>query len=285
MITSLAPAKINLFLHVTGKRADGYHFLESLVVFADYGDDISVEQADGLRLEISGPFARDIDAGPDNLVLKAARLLQQECGARPGARIHLIKRLPVASGIGGGSSDAATTLKLLNRLWRLDITDERLAKLGLSLGADVPVCLLEKPALMRGIGEELQEVKISDISSILLVNCKKQVSTAEVFRRLTLQNTGEANIIPPVGAVELAALLEGTRNDLQGPAIAIVPQIADVISVVEHLDGCQLARMSGSGATVFGLFAEAEAAEAAARRIGRQHPDWWVSAARIMTGA
>ena len=158
MITSLAPAKINLFLHVTGKRADGYHFLESLVVFADYGDDISVEQADGLRLEISGPFARDIDAGPDNLVLKAARLLQQECGARPGARIHLIKRLPVASGIGGGSSDAATTLKLLNRLWRLDITDERLAKLGLSLGADVPVCLLEKPALMRGIGEELQEV-------------------------------------------------------------------------------------------------------------------------------
>jgi 4-diphosphocytidyl-2-C-methyl-D-erythritol kinase len=138
---------------------------------------------------------------------------------------------------------------------------------------------------MRGIGEELQEVKISDISSILLVNCKKQVSTAEVFRRLTLQNTGEANIIPPVGAVELAALLEGTRNDLQGPAIAIVPQIADVISVVEHLDGCQLARMSGSGATVFGLFAEAEAAEAAARRIGRQHPDWWVSAARIMTGA
>jgi 4-diphosphocytidyl-2-C-methyl-D-erythritol kinase len=138
---------------------------------------------------------------------------------------------------------------------------------------------------MRGIGEELQVVKLSGISSILLVNCKKQVSTAEVFRRLTLQNTGEANFTPPVGAVEFAALLEGTRNDLQAPAIAIVPQIAEVMNAVENLDGCQFARMSGSGATVFGLFAAAEAAEAAARRIGQQHPDWWVSAARIMTGA
>ncbi|WP_334128094.1 4-(cytidine 5'-diphospho)-2-C-methyl-D-erythritol kinase [Sneathiella sp.] len=286
MIDALAPAKINLFLHVTGKRADGYHLLESLVAFAAYGDRISVAPADNLTLEMSGPFASETDTGPDNLVWKAAEQLRRAAGVRHGAHIHLVKNLPVASGIGGGSSDAATTLKLLNRAWNLKLAPERLAEIGLSVGADVPVCLLGKPAMMRGIGEQLEEIPGFELNHIILVNCNIKVSTAEVFRRLPrIEARPAVRSSDMAGGVDLAAFLGATRNDLERPAMEIEPMIADAIAAVSALAGCRLARMSGSGATVFGLFATAGAARDAAVTLTARHPGWWTRATRLQGGA
>lgn len=282
MIEAVAPAKINLFLHVTGKRADGYHLLESLVAFADYGDEITVEAAEDLSLDLAGPFGPETDTGRANLVWKAAELLRRETGTQAGARIRLVKKLPIASGIGGGSSDAATTLKLLNRLWGLDLPPARLAALGLSLGADVPVCLLARPAMMRGIGEQLDETAIYGPNHIILVNCNIKVSTADVFRRLTIP---AARDITPfamdAGGVDLASLRDRARNDLEAPAIALHPPIANVIAELGAIDGCVFSRMSGSGATVFGLFDSGAAAAAGASLLAARHPDWWVVATRL----
>jgi 4-diphosphocytidyl-2-C-methyl-D-erythritol kinase len=266
-----APAKVNLYLAVTGRRADGYHLLDSLAVFPAIGDVIHATLDDDLSLAITGPFAGDLTSGDDNLVLRAARALATNAGIGTGARIILDKRLPLASGIGGGSADAAATLRLLSDLWGIE-TD--LAALAVGLGADVPVCLASRPARMRGIGDRLSPAPKLPPCGILLANPNLAVATAAVFSA----RSGDFSPAPvlPAGwdrVADLAADLARTSNDLQAPAIALCPPIADVLAAIAATPGNRFARMSGSGATCFGLYDTPSAAEAAARTLKRT--GWW----------
>ncbi len=269
----IAFAKVNLALHVTGRRADGYHLLDSLVVFAGIGDRLEAEPADGLSLSLTGPQASGLGAGADNLVLRAAMLL------RPpgrGAALRLTKVLPVAAGIGGGSADAAAALRLLGRLWRVGAPD---AAAVLSLGADVPVCLGLKPARMRGIGEDLAAVALPAFW-IVLANPGVPVATGAVFAGLARRDNEPMAAAPPFpDAATLFGWLAAQRNDLEPPARAIAPAIDAALAALAAQPGCGLARMSGSGATCFGLFAAEAAARAAADALRRAEAGWWVSAA------
>lgn len=278
----LARAKINLYLHVTGKRADGYHLLDSLIVFAEAGDVLRVDDADDLSLAIDGPFAEGLAGEADNLVLRAARALAAEAGIAPRARIHLTKSLPIASGIGGGSADAAAALIELCRLWRLDIDTARLQKIALALGADVPVCVDGRPAFIGGIGEEIVLAGRLPAAWLVLVNPKVPTPTPQVFkaRRGDFSPTARWQT-PPADFDSLIAYLDGCRNDLTEAAISVAPAIADVLSVIAASEGCRLARLSGSGATCFGLYPDAVTAEAARAAILRVRPGWWATAARI----
>ena len=276
-VCETARAKINLTLHVTGQRADGYHLLDSLVVFADLGDRISVAPADDLALVINGPEGAGLAADGDHLVRRAARA----GGASQGAAITLDKRLPVASGIGGGSADAAATLVALSRLWRMGLPDGGAV---LRLGADVPVCLAGHPARMQGVGEVVTPLPHPlPAAHLVLVNPRVQVSTPAVFKGLARKDN------PPMPAdlprlkslPELAAFLMMQRNDLEAPAMAAQPVIGQVKAALGGQPGCHLARMSGSGATCFGLFGDPLTAAAAARAIRTTHPDWWVEAAAM----
>jgi 4-diphosphocytidyl-2-C-methyl-D-erythritol kinase len=263
-----APAKVNLFLHVTGRRADGYHLLDSLAVFPAVGDFCSVEPADDLSLKITGPFSATLAADPDNLILRAARLLK----ADGGAKLTLEKYLPVASGIGGGSADAAAALRLLSRHWGVEAPLDELA---LQLGADVPVCLASAPARMSGIGDLLFPAPVLPAFGILLCNPGVAVSTAEVFRARAQKTFSPLAELPDSwpSAAAMAATLAALRNDLEAPAIALAPVIGDVLAALVTLPGCLLARMSGSGATCFALFATPNAAAAAAAALNP--PGWW----------
>lgn len=267
-----APAKINLFLHITGKRMDGYHLLESLVVFTELGDMVHAESAHELSLATVGPFANAL-AAEDNLVMHAARAMQQAFGVRMGAALRLEKRLPVASGIGGGSSDAAATLRLLARLWQVDIEDRRMKEIALSLGADVPACLQARPVLLRGIGELLTPVASDETLWLVLVNPGTPLSTKEVFAGYQEFYT------PPLPDNRMPHLSE-CRNDLEIVTTALRPVIAQVLARLRANDGCRLARMSGSGPTCFGWFENARSAEDAAASIAAGHPHWWVRATR-----
>jgi 4-diphosphocytidyl-2-C-methyl-D-erythritol kinase len=269
-----APAKVNLHLHVVGRRPDSYHLLDSLVVFARVGDRLTVSPADDLSLSVTGPFAAGLAGEADNLVLRAARMLAARAGLQTGGALVLEKNLPVASGIGGGSADAAAALRLLARFWGLEssIPDDLCA----GLGADVPVCLSGRPALMSGIGEALAPAPPLPELGIVLVNPGVAVSTPAVFGgrmgpfsdpvRFPTEGWGDAE--------SFAAALRETRNDLEPPARALAPAIGDTLEALAGAPGCLLARMSGSGATCFGLFPSAEAARAAAGWIVRD--GWWV---------
>lgn len=273
-----AHAKINLYLHVVGRRDDGYHLLDSLAVFAGAHDVLSATPAPVLSLDLSGPFARSLrDEDTDgNLVMRAARSLQVEAGNPAGAAIRLEKTLPIASGIGGGSADAAAALRLLRRLWNADDIDAaRLAALATTLGADVPVCLSQRPARMGGIGEELQPAPTLPNCFMVLVNCGVAVSTPAVFRARAPGFRAPADL--PDRWTDLPAMADGLSrlaNDLEPSAIALCPPIAGVLAAIASQSGCRLARMSGSGATCFGLFAAEHEALEAARNLAR--PDWWV---------
>ncbi|MGV6811916.1 MAG: 4-(cytidine 5'-diphospho)-2-C-methyl-D-erythritol kinase [Brevirhabdus sp.] len=266
-VTAFAPAKINLCLHVTGQRADGYHLLDSLVGFASVGDQITVRPAPVLRLEVTGPRSAGVPYDGRNLALKAARLTGQ------GADITLDKHLPAAAGIGGGSSDAAATLRALT-----DLTGAPLPPLKtlLRLGADVPVCLLAKGARMRGIGEQVDPVTLPLVPS-LLINPGVEVPTPAVFAALdSKENEPLPNVLPAFADVpSLVTWLRGQRNDLQRPAIAAAPVIEDALAALAATDA-GLFRMSGSGATCFGLFASDAARDAAANQIAAAQPGWWV---------
>lgn len=269
-----APAKINLHLHVVGRRPDGYHLLDSFVVFARVGDRLTVTPADELSLTIIGPFAPSLQAEPDNLVLRAARALAVSAGIRPTGHLVLEKNLPVASGIGGGSADAAAALRLLARVWQLDPSAP--GRLAPSLGADVPVCVTGQPALMSGIGEVLAPAPVLPKTGIVLLNPGVAVSTPAVFRSRSAAFSGCAEF-PKSGwdaAEALAATLRTTRNDLEHPAIQLVPIIAEARDILAATPGCLLARMSGSGATCFGLFPTPDFARAASHTIARD--GWWV---------
>lgn len=275
--TRLARAKINLCLHVTGQRADGYHLLDSLVVFADLGDRITCAPDDRLTLTVTGPQGAGLSAGDDNLVLRAARAF----GAGRGARITLDKHLPLASGIGGGSADAAATLQALASLWSAPLPD---AASVLRLGADVPVCLAGRPCRMQGVGEVISALSsMLPAAHLVLVNPGVQVPTPAVFAALTRRdNAPLPDTLPKPGDVAaLSAFLRQQRNDLEPAAIALAPVIGQARQAIGAQPGCLLARMSGSGATVFGLFGDPLSAAAAVAAIRQAHPGWWVEAAAI----
>ena len=283
-MTEAAPAKINLCLHVTGQRADGYHLLDSLVVFADIADRISVSAAPALSLRVTGPqaagLAAELAAGADNLVLRAAQSLAAARGPVPGAAITLDKQLPLASGIGGGSADAAATLRALACLWRVALPD---ATAVLALGADVPVCLAGRPARMRGIGAELSAVPPLPPAWLVLVNPGVAVATPAVFKALAKKtNPGLPEVPHLADAPALAAWLGQQRNDLEPAAEALAPVIAEVRRALAAQPGCLLARMSGSGATCFGLFADPATAHAAKAALASAERQWWVAAGRML---
>ncbi|RXV59819.1 4-(cytidine 5'-diphospho)-2-C-methyl-D-erythritol kinase [Roseovarius sp. A46] len=267
-----APAKINLALHVTGRRADGYHLLDSLVAFADIGDHVQARPATRTRLRMTGPMAAGVPRGGENTVLRAAALIGV------AADITLEKHLPTAAGIGGGSSDAAATLRALARLGGIAMPGGVLA-----LGADVPVCLLARAARMRGIGEEVQPVDGLPALDAVLVNPRVPVATPGVFARLDRrENDGLPEVLPRWhDRADCARWLAIQRNDLEGPAQALCPEIGAVLEGLRESQDCALARMSGSGATCYGLYPDAMAATRAAARIAAQRPDWWVVATRL----
>ena len=287
LVAAFAPAKINLYLHVTGRRDDGYHLLDSLVAFVDIGDRLRAEPAASLSLAVDGPEAADLAAvGDDNLVLRAARLLADRAGITVGAALHLHKHLPVAAGIGGGSSDAAAALLALRQLWRLPLDDNTLCALGARLGADVPACLYRRAAWVGGIGERLEPAEPLPEAGILLVNPRRALPTAAVFaaRRGPFGHVGRFAPMPSTASA-LARALMPCRNDLTEAAIGLVPEIATVLSRLARLPGSLLARMSGSGATCFALFADRAAAEEARAVVAAAEPRWWCAAGGFVSGA
>jgi 4-diphosphocytidyl-2-C-methyl-D-erythritol kinase len=288
-VQRFAPAKINLFLHVGDRRTSGYHELLSLAVFADIGDMVSVTPADRLVLTVTGPRAGGLDASPSNLVLRAAAALQEWSRERgqavSGASLTLHKVLPIASGIGGGSSDAAATLRLLAGFWGLLLPDDELLRIGRSLGADVPVCLRGAPSLMSGDGEQLAPAPELPDCGLLLVNPGVELGTAAVFAGLQVRSGARAPATPDRFRTprELAAWLDRTTNDLAAPARRLAPAIMRVEQALVATPDCLLARMSGSGATCFGIYSGTESAKAAANILRAAHPDWWVASCRLHT--
>ncbi|RKF15395.1 4-(cytidine 5'-diphospho)-2-C-methyl-D-erythritol kinase [Roseovarius spongiae] len=273
VVEAFAPAKVNLTLHVTGQREDGYHTLDSLVMFADVGDHVRVSKAAKTTLRMVGPTAHNVPKGGDNLVLRAAALM----GAT--ASITLEKHLPMSAGLGGGSADAVATIRAL-----AELTGQPAPADLLPLGADAPVCAADAGAArMRGIGEQVTAVHGLPTLDAVLVNPKIPVLTDEVFRRLrNRDNTPLPDPIPTgEDAAALIEWLKGTRNDLEEPAIECEPVIAQVFSTLEVTPGCLLTRMSGSGGTCFGLYADAETAASAAGRLSESHPNWWVTATQL----
>jgi 4-diphosphocytidyl-2-C-methyl-D-erythritol kinase len=274
-VSRFAPAKINLYLHVTGRRPDGYHLLDSLVAFASVGDSVSVRAASVTTLAVEGPFAAGLPAGADNLVRRAADLL----GKGRGAALRLVKNLPVASGIGGGSSDAAACLLALRDLWRGGESDADLAALGLSLGADVPACLLRRPLRLSGIGEGTGEAPALPAAQLVLVNPGVPLATPAVFAAFRSGGSGfrpPARGEPAFGSVAvLASWLRGQHNDLEPAARFLAPPVDVALAALRAQPGCLLARMSGTGATCFGLFPTPLSAQRAAAQIAKAEPDWW----------
>ncbi len=289
MIEATAPAKINLFLHVGPRRADGLHAIASLFVFADDGDHIAAAPARDLSLKIGGPFAGALEGFPleENLVWRAAEALAREAGVSAGAALSLDKRLPIASGIGGGSADAAAALIALVKLWDLDIGSPALARLAFGLGADVPACLARRPVYVEGAGEIVAPGPSLPPLWACLVNPRVETPTGPIFRAFD-----GANPTPPPPALDrrrsfadpgaLQAYLAAARNDLEPHAVSRQSVIGVARDFLADCEGCLIARMSGSGATVYGLFAAAAPAEEAQARA--EAKGWWAMAARLLGG-
>ncbi len=280
-----APAKLNLFLKVVGRRADGYHLLDSLVAFASVGDRVGVAPAPNLALTVAGRFADAVPAdaeAEDNLVLRAARMLADTLGRMPDVAVELEKSLPVAAGIGGGSADAAATLRALAVLWGIGEDDPRLSGLAARLGADVPVCLVSRTSRMRGVGDDIGPAPSLAGRPVLLVNPGVPVATPDVFRAFAGPFSSAVEDTGPAHGQPLLGWISDHGNDLQEPATRIAPVIGDVVAAIGAEHGCRLARMSGSGATCFGLFDTDEACRSAASNIQSRQPDWWVAAGRIL---
>jgi len=276
VVKAFAPAKVNLSLHVTGQRADGYHELDSLVMFADIGDRIEVALSDSPSLTVDGEMAAGVPTDASNLVMKAQRLM----GVSASIRLH--KRLPNAAGLGGGSSDAAAVIRALSQLAGVPVPEDVL-----SLGADIPVCLAGQAVRMRGAGEQITPMAGLPALHAVLINPNVPVPTADVFARLKHKdNAAMPDDIPNgITAAEFALWLRDMRNDLEPPAIIAQPVIAQVIGAFSVTPGCQLARMTGSGATCFGLYGDAETASSAEGRLREAFPGWWVAATRLNAAA
>ena len=283
MVLERAPAKLNLYLHVVGRRADGYHLLDSLVAFVGAGDELRAAPAAELSLAIEGRFAAPLsDDLEQNLVLRSARWLARRAGITSGAALRLTKHLPVAAGIGGGSSDAAATLRALGRLWACDVDRLDPAEVAQVLGADVPVCLRARTAWLGGIGDRIEPAASLPDCWAVLANPGVALATRAVFEARSGQFSRSAQFAGAVAdASALAGLLAERRNDLTAAALSLAPEIGTVLSALEAEPGALIARMSGSGATCFALFAAADRAAAAAARIGAGHPHWWVSQGKL----
>ncbi len=288
----LARAKINLALHVTGQRADGYHLLDSLVCFTDFGDQLTLSKtqqtSEIATLEISGPFATGLSSTADNLIIKAANALSHSFGkigiSCPPVHIHLEKNLPLASGIGGGSADAATTLLMLKDFWGKDAPID-LNKIAQTLGADVAMCFNAQPKRVRGVGEKLSEFPLKVSLPLLLANPGIRLSTPDVFA--ALENKTNAPMELPHGVenhdiASVVDMLTPLRNDLGKPARKLVPQIGDVLDSVTSQKGCKSARVSGSGATCFGIFDSVENCDLAFENIKQDKPHWWLKSTRTI---
>ncbi len=271
-----AYAKINLFLHVTGRRDDGYHLLDSLIVFPRLSDTLEVRPSNRLTLRVNGPFAKLLPSGADNLVIMAAEQLATMAGKPANVEIGLYKRLPVAAGVGGGSADAAAAIRALCRLWDFTPASDDIDDLALLLGADVPVCLKSRPTHVTGVGETLAPAPALPPFWLVLVNPYIEVPTVSVFKRRGGPFSEPAPLPePPPDAATLAAWLAERRNDLMPAAIEVAPAIADVLSAIEATDPL-IARMTGSGATCFGFYADEAAAKAAAETLRAQQAGWWI---------
>ena len=278
-VLRLARAKVNLYLHVAGRRADGLHLLDSLVVFAPAADRIEVAWADRCTLSVSGPMAPALAEVPEsaNLAWRAAEALAHWAGVEPRAAIRLHKELPVAAGLGGGSADAAAVLHACDTLWATGAGDAVLRVLAAGLGADVPVCVMDAAALVAGTGERLSAAPPLPPLPLVLVRAPVALSTRDVFAAYA---GAHAPLVPLAGwwndIAALAAALGERRNDLEAAALALAPAVGDALALLRRRPGCLLARMSGSGPVCFGLFLSADAADAAAETIAAARPDWWV---------
>ena len=284
LLIERAPAKINLTLHVVGRRADGYHELESLVAFSRSGDTLSLAPGPELSFSLEGPRAAAVGDPAANLVMKAALALASRVEALQLGAFHLVKRLPVAAGIGGGSSDAAAALRLLARLNGMSLDDSRVMDAARTCGADVPVCLAARGRMMTGIGERLGPLLNLPPLPALIVNPGQPLETKAVFARMNLKPGSETDFGPHprisagLDAEILQAVLRKGRNDMESAACVLAPIVSDVLSILSAAPGCRLARMSGSGATCFALFSTCRAAARAKKSILAAHPDWWVKA-------
>jgi 4-diphosphocytidyl-2-C-methyl-D-erythritol kinase len=279
-VERLAPAKINLALHVVGCRADGYHDLDTLAVFADRGDRVAVSPGDGLTLLVAGPLAGHAPPGAENLVLRAAKLLNEHANFSGGAVIRLDKHIPAGAGLGGGSSDAAAALHALNELWELRLGLDDLIALGGRLGADLPMCLVGRALRAEGTGERIAPHPGMPALPIVLVWPGKPVSTPAAFAGLERRdNPPMPDLREARTPAEMANWLQGCRNDLEGPALRLAPEIGDALASLRGTPGCLLARMSGSGSACFAIYPAAEEAERAASIVCQAQPNWWVQAA------
>ena len=284
-VTLAAPAKLNLYLHVTGKRADGYHLLDSLVAFTDIYDTLTLTPAPSLAFTADGPFAGGFgDEDPTtNLVVRAARGLGAVVGRDVQIAFHLTKNLPVASGIGGGSADAAAALRGLARLWDIDPLSPVVLGVAAKLGADVPACVAGRACFMGGIGTELSPAPVLPEVGLLLVNPGVGLSTPSVYKARQGGFTPAMRFdASPADADALVGLLGERRNDLTDPAVSLLPVIGSVLDAIGGLAECKLSRMSGSGATCFGIFADVAAAERAGKALRASYPGWWVAAGRLL---
>jgi 4-diphosphocytidyl-2-C-methyl-D-erythritol kinase len=284
-IREQARAKVNLTLHILGKRPDGYHELDSLVVFADLCDELSFTPAPEDRLTLEGPFGGAIDG--ENLIFKAKRVVAGWLGREIYGDFRLNKNIPVAAGVGGGSSDAAAAIRILLRAYGNPAAESFIERAA-AVGADVPVCLYNRAAWMRGLGERVTPAANVAPLPAILVNPRIKVSTAEVFKRL---NAGpyQPDQVPPSplskadfsSPAKAAAALKHGRNDLEAPAVAVEPAVEHTLDAIRRQEGCLLARLSGSGPTCFGLFPTQEIAKTAAEAVAREHPSWWVAAVTL----
>jgi 4-diphosphocytidyl-2-C-methyl-D-erythritol kinase len=278
-----APAKVNLSLHVTGKRDDGYHLLDSLVAFTEFGDVLTIDHASECTLAVSGEFAVALqgESAEHNLVLKAARLLQKTAHIHNGVHITLEKKIPVGAGLGGGSADAAAALVGLRRFWNIDCADQVLFDIAKQLGSDVPVCLNSRSVWMRGIGDQLSAAELPGEWWLVLVNPRAALLTEDVFGRFGGVYKPEGQAVSPIA--DIAGFLHTLDNDLQAPAISLMPVIGELLQRLSATAGCRIARMTGSGATCFGLYGSQHEAQQAHNEILQTKPQWWAVASRLST--
>jgi 4-diphosphocytidyl-2-C-methyl-D-erythritol kinase len=281
-----APAKLNLYLHVTGRRPDGYHLLDSLVAFAGVRDTVAAAPADALSLAVEGPFAAAVPAGGDNLALRAAGALARLCGETRGARLTLAKRLPVGAGMGGGSADAAAAIRALTALWGARPPADEVQRLALALGADVPACLAGRAAFVGGIGERIAAAPALPPCWVVLAHPGRPLATEAVYRGFGGRFSGPARFDEaPADARSLARLLDARGNDLTEAAVRLEPAVGDVLAALASLPKALLARMTGSGAACFALFAGVAEAGPAAAILKAKRPAWWVAAAPLLGDA